>query len=317
MRYDKYTIETTTEAEDIVVSILDDFGVQGALIEDRVPLTQEELDGMFVDIMPDFGEDDGKAYISFYLDAEQDHGTLLDDVRAALSDMKEYTDAGSCMITHTVTADEDYLNNWKQYFHQFYVDDILFIPSWEEVSAKDHEGLVIHVDPGTAFGTGKHETTQLCIRALRKYVTPGCKMLDVGTGSGILSILAFKFGAKSIIATDLDRCAGPATDENMAANKLADADFKLIIGNLIDDQSVQDEVGDGYDIVAANIQAEVLIPLMSKGCRCLKDGGIYIMSGILHEKEDAMRKACEENGLDIIETERFGEWTGMVARKIR
>ena len=315
MKYDKYTIETTTEAEDIIVSMLDDLGVEGALIEDKVALTQEELDGMFVDIMPTFGEDDGKAYISFFLDAAKDHDELLCEIRNELAETGKYVDAGSCMITHSVTEDEDYLNNWKKYFHQFYVDDILFIPSWEEIEAKDHDGLVIHVDPGTAFGTGKHETTQLCIRALRKYVKPGCRMLDVGTGSGILSILAFKFGAKHITGTDLDICAESASKDNMAANGLADADFRLIIGNIIDDEKVQNEVGSGYDIVAANIQAEVLIPLMESGIRALKDDGIYIMSGILNEKEEAMRDACRRHGLKIIETNRFGEWTGMVARK--
>ncbi len=318
MKYKRYTIETTTVAEDIIISMLDDLGVEGAQIEDRIPLSEEELNGMFVDIMPQElmpEENDDKAYVSFYLDASEDHEELLSSVRAELDDMKSYLNVGSCDITVTETEDEDFLNNWKQYFHQFYIDDILFIPSWEEVEEPDHKGLTIHIDPGTAFGTGMHETTQLCIKALRKYVTPGCRMLDVGTGSGVLSVLAYKFGALSITGTDLDTCAEAAVDDNMAANGLANKGFRLIIGNLIDDEAVQQEVGEGYDIVAANILAEVLIPLLPAGIRCLKPGGIYIMSGIIEDKEEAVVAACKEHGLKILEVNRQGEWVGVVASK--
>lgn len=313
MKYNRYTIETTTEAEDIIVSMLDDLGVEGAQIEDRVPLTEDELAGMFVDIMPFAVEDDGRAYISFYLDAAEDHEALLLDIRSELSDMKSYLNVGSCNISVSETEDEDFLNNWKKYFHQFYIDDILFIPSWEDAEDPDHEGMVIHIDPGTAFGTGMHETTQLCIRALRKYVKPGCKVLDVGTGSGVLSILAYKFGAKDITGTDLDICAEAAVADNMAANGLEDAGFRLIIGNLIDDVNVQSKVGDGYDIVVANILAQVLIPLLPQGIRCLKPGGIYIMSGIIDDMESAVIKACLENGLEVIDVQHQGEWVGIVA----
>lgn len=315
MKYDKFTIETTTEAEDLIVSTLYDLGIEGAQIEDKVPLNEAELSGMFVDIMPFVGEDDGKAYISFFLDAEEDHTQILADIDAELKDMQSYMDIGSCNITTSQTADEDFLNNWKKYFHQFYIDDILFIPSWEEVEVKDHKGMIIHIDPGTAFGTGMHETTQLCIKALRKYVTKDCSLVDVGTGSGILSIMAYKFGAGKCIGTDLDICAIDAVSDNMEANGLGEAGFELIIGNLIDDESVQEQVGTGYDIVAANILAEVLIPLMPKGIECLKPGGIYIMSGIIDDKETAVVNACKENGLEVVEVNHQGEWVGVVAKK--
>lgn len=315
MRYEKYTIETTTAAEDVIVSMLDDLGVEGALIEDKVPLTEDELAGMFVDIAPQASEDDGRAYVSFFLDADADNEKLICDIKAELSDMSSYLDIGSCNITMSVTEDADYLNNWKKYFHQFYIDDILFIPSWEEVEDKMHDGMIINIDPGTAFGTGMHETTQLCIRALRKAVTNGCSILDVGTGSGVLSLLAFKFGAGHITATDLDECAIEATKDNLAANGLADADFKLVIGNIIDDPAVQEDVGGQFDIVVANILAEVLIPLLPQGIRCLKEGGIYIMSGIIDEKEQAVVSECEKYGLKVEEVSRQGEWSGVVARK--
>ena len=315
MKYDKYTIETTTVAEDIIVSTLIDLGIEGAQIEDKVPLNEAELAGMFVDIMPPQGEDDGVAYVTFYLDAAEDHSEVLKALEAELADMKTYMEIGPCTITTSQTKDEDFLNNWKQYFHQFYIDDILFIPSWEQVEETGHNGMTIHIDPGTAFGTGMHETTQLCIRALRKYVTPGCSMVDVGTGSGILSIMAYKFGAKKIIGTDLDPCAINAVEDNMNQNNLADAGFELIIGNLIDDPDVQAQVGEGYDIVAANILAGVLIPLMPQGIKCLKDGGIYIMSGIIDEAEESVVSACKENGLEVLEVNHQGEWVNVTARK--
>lgn len=315
MKYNKYTVETITEAEDIIVSTLIDFGIEGAQIEDKIPLNEDELKGMFVDIMPSIGEDDGKAYISFFLDADVDNTALLEEVVKEFEDMKSYLNLGSLTITESTMEDVDYLNNWKKYFHQFFIDDILFIPSWEEVENVDHNGMTIHIDPGTAFGTGMHETTQLCIRALRKYVTKDSNVLDVGTGSGILSIMSYKFGAKSCVGTDLDICAIDAVKDNMENNGLGDAGFNLIIGNLIDDESVQNQVGEGYDIVAANILAEVLIPLMPQGVKCLKKGGYYIMSGIIDDKEEAVVKACQENNLEVIEVNHQGEWVGVVARK--
>ena len=318
MKYKRYTIETTTVAEDIIISMLDDLGVEGAQIEDKIPLSEDELAGMFVDIMPDEltgAQADDRAYVSFYLDASEDHDELLSSIRAELDDMKSYLNVGSCSVSVSETADEDFLNNWKQYFHQFYIDDILFIPSWEKVENPDHNGMTIHIDPGTAFGTGMHETTQLCIRALRRYVKSGCKMLDVGTGSGVLSVLAYKFGAQEITGTDLDTCAEAAVADNMAANGLADKGFRLIIGNLIDDENVQKEVGEGYDIVVANILAEVLIPLLPAGIKCLKPGGIYVMSGIIEDKEEAVVAACKEKGLEILEVNHQGEWVNVTASK--
>ncbi len=314
MRYNKYTVETTTAAEDIIVSTLADLGVEGAQIEDKIPLTEDELAGMFVDIMPSAGEDDGKAYISFYLDADEDHTELLGQIKAEFEEHKEVMDVGSCRNKTEVTEDEDFLNNWKQYFHKFYIDDILFIPSWEEAEKPPKTEMVIHIDPGTAFGTGMHETTQLCIKALRKYVTYGCSVADIGTGSGVLSILAFKFGAGRIVATDLDPCARDASSENMAANGLSDSDFTFIEGNLIDDERVQSDVGTGYDIAVANILAQVLIPLMPSVKKCLKPGGIYIMSGIIDDKEEEVINECAKCGFAVLEVSHQGEWVGVGAR---
>ena len=214
MKWNQFRLTTTTQAEDIVSSMLMDLGIEGVQIEDKVPLTKEDKEQMFVDILPDLPEDDGKAYLTFYLGEEEDKGSILMNVRKELEEMRSYLDVGECTIEESQTEDVDWVNNWKQYFHQFYIDDILVIPSWEKVEEKDEDRLIIHIDPGTAFGTGTHETTQLCIRQLKKYVEKGARILDVGCGSGILGMLALKFGAEYSVGTDLDPCAIEATHEN-------------------------------------------------------------------------------------------------------
>ena len=251
MKWNQFRLKTTTEAEDIVSSMLADLGIEGVQIEDKIPLTQSDKEQMFVDILPDIPEDDGCAYLTFYLDEDVDKQELLLKVRQELEEMRSYLNVGECTIEESQTEDVDWVNNWKQYFHQFYIDDILVIPSWENVEAKDSDKMVIHIDPGTAFGTGMHETTQLCIRQLKKYVTEDTEILDVGCGSGILGMLALKFGAKHSVGTDLDPCAIDATYENMDNNGISRDQYEVMIGNIIDDKAVQDKVGyEKYDIVA-------------------------------------------------------------------
>ena len=316
MIYNKYTIQTKTDAEDIVISTLYDIGIEGALVEDKIPLSDDEKAQMFVDILPEIEDDDGVAYVSFFLEADEDNGELLAAAKEELENLRSFMDVGTLEITSSTTKDEDYINNWKEFFHQFYVDDILITPSWEEVSESDKDKMVVHIDPGTAFGTGMHETTQLCIRQLRKYVTKDTALLDVGTGSGILAIMAYKFGAKYAIGTDLDICAIDAVKDNMEVNGLADRNFKLIIGNIIDDKKVMDEVGyEKYDIVAANILAEVLIPLTPVIYNHLKPGGIYITSGIIDDKEQVVKEAVEKAGMELLEINHQGEWVNVTARK--
>ena len=316
MKWNKFRLKTTTEAEDIVSSMLMDLGVQGIEIEDKIPMTQAEKEQMFVDILPETGINDGIAYISFYLEEDEDKEILLEAVKNELEDMRAYVEVGEGTIEESQTEDVDWVNNWKKYFKQFYVDDILIIPSWEEVKEEDKDKMIIHIDPGTAFGTGMHETTQLCIRQLKKYVTSETELLDVGTGSGILSIIALKMGAKHAVGTDLDPCAVSAVEENKEVNGIAPESFDMMIGNIIDDKEVQDKVGyECYDIVVANILADVLVPLTPVIVNQMKPGAVYITSGIIDDKEQTVVDAVKAAGLEILEVTYQGEWVSVTARK--
>lgn len=327
MKWVKFRIKTITEAEDIIISTLYDIGLEGAQIEDKVPLTAWEKEQMFVDILPDGPEDDGIAYLSFFVEKKDDGslevageatdtGTILAKVQEELDGLRQFMEIGEGSVTVDETEDIDWINNWKQYFHQFYIDDILVIPSWENVKPEDDDKLVLHIDPGTAFGTGMHETTQLCIRQLRKYITPETELLDVGTGSGILAILSLMFGARHAVGTDLDVCALPAVEDNCRNNGIDPAKFDMMIGNIITDREVQDRVGrECYDIVVANILADVLVPLTPVIKHQLKKGGIYITSGIIDDKEQTVVDAVTAAGLEVLEITRQGEWVSVTSVK--
>lgn len=327
MKWVKFRIKTITEAEDIIISTLYDIGLEGAQIEDKVPLTALEKEQMFVDILPEGPEDDGLAYLSFFVEKKEDGSlelngertdaaAVLDAIRQELEELRTFCEIGEGTVTVDETEDIDWINNWKQYFHQFYIDDILVIPSWETMKAEDEGKMVLHIDPGTAFGTGMHETTQLCIRQLKKYITPETELLDVGTGSGILAILSLMFGAKHAVGTDLDICAVEAVAQNCEANGIAPGQFQMMIGNIITDKEIQDTVGYGcYDIVVANILADVLVPLTPVIVNQLKPGGVYITSGIIDDKEETVVEAVRAAGLEVLEVTHQGEWVSVTARR--
>ena len=327
MKWKKFKIKTVTEAEDIIISTLYDIGLEGAQIEDKVPLTAAEKEQMFVDILPDGPEDDGIAWLSFFVEETEDgrlqvngedtdEKAVMASVRKELEELRAFCDIGEGSIEVEETEDIDWINNWKQYFHQFYIDDLLVIPSWETVEEEDQGKMVLHIDPGTAFGTGMHETTQLCIRQLKKYVTPDTVLLDVGTGSGILGILALMFGAQRVVGTDLDICAVEAVRENLESNHIDPENFEMMIGNIITEKEIQDRVGYGcYDIVAANILADVLVAISPVIVNQMKPGGIYITSGIIDDKEAVVVEAVKAAGLEVVEVAHQGEWVGVTARK--
>lgn len=327
MKWMKFKIKTLTEAEDIIISTLYDIGLEGAQIEDKVPLTAWEKEQMFVDIPPVDAEDDGIAYLSFFVEEKEDGSleingeltdkeTILEQVERELSDLRSFMDIGEGTISIEETQDIDWINNWKEFFHQFYIDDLLVIPSWEEVKEEDFGKKILHIDPGTAFGTGMHETTQLCIRQIKKFLTPETELLDVGCGSGILAIIALMYGAKHAVGTDLDPCAVEAVRQNMEANNIPEEAFHMMIGNIITEKEIQDKAGYAcYDIVVANILADVLVELTPVIVYQMKKGGIYITSGIIREKEETVVKAVREAGLEVLEITYQGEWVSVTARK--
>ena len=320
MEWMKYTINTTEEAEDLVCSMLNDFGIMNVEIEDKAPVSPDENGGYFGDVVPDLGFDDHTAKVSFYQeipedDPEFDEDEILRKVGRGLLDLQNMgVRIGSAQIDISTTAQEDWANNWKQYFHQFMVDDILIIPSWEDMEPEQEASMVLRIDPGIAFGTGKHESTQLAIRGLRKYLKDGMRVLDIGTGSGILGIIALKSGASYVLGTDLDVNTLEAIAENIEKNEVDPESFAYVIGNIQDDPAIQEYAGGDYDIVVANIIAEILAGITPVVPNHLKKGGIYITSGILITHAQVVRDAMAAAGLTIIEENEMGEWESIVAR---
>ena len=315
MKWDKYTIDTTTEAEDFISMMLSENGIEGIEIEDNVPLTKEETGEMFIDFPPELPPDEGKSKVSFYLEAGEDHTETLKAVRIGLEQLRSMVEIGSGDITSSQTEDIDWINNWKQFFQSFYIDDILIKPTWEPLKEEDKNKFLIEIDPGISFGTGKHETTQLCIRQIRKYLKEGERVLDVGCGSGILSIAALKLGAGSVVGTDVDGDCITSTHENMTVNHLAENSGEFYVGNLIDDKAFQEKIGTGYDLVVANILADIIIPMAPALYQCAKEQGVLITSGIIDFKENEVKEALEQAGFEILEVNHQGEWVNEKKKK--
>ena len=318
MKWKKYTIETTTAAEDFMSSMLMELGIEGIEIEDNIPLTKEDQADMFIDFLPELPPDEGISHVSFYIEDDgSDQAEILKRVKIGLEDLRSMVDVGSGVITSSETEDLDWINNWKKYFTSFTIDDILIKPTWEDLKDEDKDKLLIEIDPGISFGTGKHETTQLCIRQLEKYIKGGSpKVLDVGCGSGILSIVALKLGARAVVGTDLDKDCMISTRDNMQVNHLDASLGEFYVGNLIDDTKLQEKVGtQEYEIVVANILADVIIPMAPVIPDRLKQGGYFITSGIIDFRENDVKEAIENAGLTIVEINHQGEWVNITARK--
>lgn len=315
MIWNKFRLTTTTEAVDLVSGLLAELGIDGIEVEDNVQLSEEDKKKMFIDILPELPEDDGTAYVIFYMSQDMDKAETIEKLKAGLEEMEDFVNVGSMYIEESVTEDKDWINNWKQYFKPFAVDDILIKPTWEKADTKDY-GMVLDIDPGTSFGTGKHETTQLCIRQLRKYVKDGMKVLDVGCGSGILSIISKMSGADSVTGIDVDENAVTASVENAHVNGIDDITFYP--GNIIDDKEIQDKTGYAcYDIVVANILADIIIPLSAEIPVHMKKGALFITSGIINIKEKDVVDAIEKNSdLEVKEITRQGDWVSVTAVRV-
>ena len=294
MEWKRFTIHTTEEAEEPVTALLAELGIEAVEVTDKRPFSAEESGGLYGDVVPEMPEDDHLAELSFYMEEDADCDSLLKELRSRLEALRNTMDIGSGRIEESVTREEDWINNWKDYFHSFRVDDILIRPSWESDKTEAGDAsMVLEIDPGTAFGTGAHESTQLA-----------------------LGIIALKSGASEVFGTDLDPNTLPAIEENLEANGLSDSNFVRVLGNIADDQAVREAAGFAhYDVVAANIIAEILSEITPRVPAHLKEGGYYITSGILEGHEDIVIDAAEKAGLRVTEINRLGEWMSIVFRK--
>ncbi|MCR5196030.1 MAG: 50S ribosomal protein L11 methyltransferase [Pseudobutyrivibrio sp.] len=318
MNWIKYTINTITTAEEIVSAALMELGIVSIEIENNVPVSGENQGGEFEELQPDLPEDDGLSKVSFYLGEDDDHEDIIQQVKVALAELKETMDVGEATIDTSVTKQEDWINNWKQFFKPFYIDDILIKPTWEELGPEDKGKIFVEIDPGVSFGTGKHETTQLCIRQLKKYLKPGNEILDIGCGSGILSIIASKLldGDCHLVGTDIDDDCIASTYENFEVNHIPRESGDYYVGNLTDDKQLQDKVGyEKYDVVVANILADIIIGMAEAVPPTMKPGAYFITSGIIDFKENEVKEALEAVGLTILEVNHQGEWVNITARK--
>ncbi|MBQ9610083.1 MAG: 50S ribosomal protein L11 methyltransferase [Lachnospiraceae bacterium] len=323
MMWTKLTIETTVDAVDLLSVFLDEKGVEGIMIEDNVPLTEEEKEAMFVDIPLVEGEDDGTAKVSCFIDNSFDIDTLRADIVAELTRLSAFIPVGTMNISLSNTEDKDWINNWKQFFKPFKIyDNIVIKPTWEELEAVNEDDIVVEIDPGIAFGTGSHETTKLCIGQLKKYLQEGDTVFDVGSGSGILSIISVFLGAGFVHGMDIDEIAVRASIENQEVNKIGEDRLKFTCGNLLDDvngkayieKAIEINGGNKYDIVVANILADVIIPLSAVVRPLIKEGGLFITSGIIDMKEEQVKTALIENGFTIVDIVHMNDWVSIIAK---
>ena len=316
MKWIRFTLDTHTDAVDMLSYMLDEIGVEGIEIEDHVPLSEEDKKKMFVDILPDPEDNDGTAKVHFYMEPENcNREKIMMQVQDIFQEVKQFCNIGKGTVSLSETEDKDWINNWKTFFKPFRAaDNIVIKPTWETYEKENEDDILIEIDPGIAFGTGSHETTKLCIQALDKYVKKGDSVLDVGCGSGILSIAALKLGAAHATAIDIDEVAVKVAAENMEVNHIPASQYTLFDGDLITNSFLKVKAGTGHDIVVANILADVIIPLTGVIRPHLKKGGLYITSGIINTKEEEVREALIANGFEILGVEYMKEWCCFIAK---
>lgn len=300
---------TKSEALEPVSGIFYSLDCKGVAIEDPEDILGREqgpLTWDFADI--NVLEHKGKfAVVKAYFAEEDNIEEILGYVNEKLVELKEMgIDLGEAKVEHEKMYEEDWANTWKQYYKPSKVGEKIVVkPIWEEYEQKEGE-LVVNLDPGMAFGTGTHETTRMCIQALEKYVKEESTVFDVGCGSGILAIAAAKLGAKLAVGVDLDPVAVESSIENVGYNNLNN--IEILHGNLV-------EVIDGKsDIVVANILAEIICILTDDVKRVMKDGGVFITSGIIHDRVDMICEKLEATGFEVVEKNRDGEWNCIVAK---
>ncbi len=317
MNWLQVAIETTTEGIDKVCEALTSVGVVGFEIEDKddfntfLEENRQSWDYVDEDL---YNEKQGPTRVKIYIEENEKTPEMLASIKTALKKIacEEY---GSLEMTMENMAQEDWENNWRQYFKPIYVgDNIIIKPHWEEV--EDAEGkLVFEIDPGMTFGSGQHETTRMCVEALEKVVAKGNTVADLGCGSGILSVISLLLGARYAYAVDIDPNCEKIAYENAALNNIGKDIYKVECGNVLNDKNLCDKLAnEKYDVVVANIVADVIIPLSKKVRSFMKEGAYFITSGIIDFRKGDVEAALLENGFEIIETKHDGDWYAFVCR---
>lgn len=311
MKWSELSIHTTNEAVEAISNILHEAGASGVVIEDSEELVRDREDrfGEIYSLNPDDFPVDGvrvKAYLaetSFLLET-------VEEIKLAINNLQNFNiDVGHNVVTIHEVDEEDWATAWKKYYHPVKISNrFTIVPTWEDYERVHTDELIIELDPGMAFGTGTHPTTVMCLQALEKTVQPDSSVIDVGTGSGVLSIGAAKLGATSIHALDLDEVAVASAKENIALNKVEDL-VKVTHGNLLDN------VNEQADIVVANILAEIIMTFTDDAFSIVKEGGLFITSGIIATKKDDVRNSLQQSGFEIEEVMMMEDWVTIISKK--
>ena len=317
MEWLEMKIDTSHTGLDPVCAMLEQQGVTGLMIDDETDFQDFlEHNRQYWDYVDEelLAEKRGVSRVTFYLERNENALSTIAAVRMAMSAMKkEHPEYAPLRLTMDNVADADWENNWKQFYKPMEIGDrLLVVPEWEQAS--DPQRITLRLNPGLTFGTGSHATTRLCLQALDAHIHGGEKVLDLGCGSGILSIAALRLGAASAFACDIDEKCVDVAYENAALNHITKDTYTVRWGDVLHDQQLRTEMGGGYDMVVANIVADVIIGLSGSVRNFLKPGGLFLCSGIIDDRAEEVLQKLQSDGWDVIEQRSSEGWFSYLSR---
>ena len=311
MKWSEISIHTTNEAIEPISNILHEAGASGVVIEDPFELEKEREDifGEIYQLNPDDFPEEG-VIVKAYLPVNSFLGETVDEIKQSIQNLVKYNiDIGRNNVEISEVNEEEWATAWKKYYNPVKISEkFTIVPTWEQYEPVNSDELIIELDPGMAFGTGTHPTTVMCIQALERTVKPGDHVIDVGTGSGVLSIASAMLQAEKVDAFDLDEVAVNSARLNTKLNKVHER-VAVRQNNLLDD------VSEGADVIVANILAEVILRFTDDAARIVKPGGYFITSGIIGQKKDMVKSAVIEAGFEIEEVILMEDWVAIIAKK--